>query len=85
MTACPVTAIELVFGSEDRGIAIPEVDSEFETNVPGLYVAGTASAGTQHSYSVFIENCHIHAERIAAALAGREPPPDPPPLSAPES
>jgi len=40
VTACPVNAIELVFGSEDRGIAIPKVNAEFETNVPGLFVAG---------------------------------------------
>ncbi|MEO0600158.1 MAG: NAD(P)-binding domain-containing protein, partial [Myxococcota bacterium] len=40
VSACPVNAIELVFGSEQRGIAIPQVNSEFETNVPGLYVAG---------------------------------------------
>ncbi len=40
VTACPVNAIELVFGSEERGIAIPQVNSEFETNVPGLFVAG---------------------------------------------
>ena len=56
-----------------------------ETSVPGLFVAGTASAGTQHGYTLFIENCHIHATRIAAALAGEPPPPDPPPLRLPES
>jgi thioredoxin reductase (NADPH) len=56
-----------------------------ETNVPGLYVAGTATAGTQQSYTVFIENCHIHAQRIAAALAGEPPPSAPEPLERPES
>jgi thioredoxin reductase (NADPH) len=44
-----------------------------ETTVPGLYVAGTAAAGTQSRFKLFIENCHVHAERIAAHLAGREP------------
>ena len=39
-----------------------------ETNIPGLYVAGTATAGSQQKYSVFIENCHIHVERITAAI-----------------
>lgn len=38
--ACPVNAIELVFGSEKRGIDIPEVSPNFESNVPGLYIAG---------------------------------------------
>jgi thioredoxin reductase (NADPH) len=42
-----------------------------ETNIPGLYVAGTASAGTQHRFKVFIENSHIHAAKIVAALTGR--------------
>jgi len=41
------------------------------TNVPGIYVAGTAVGGTQDKYTVFIENCHVHVERIAAALTGR--------------
>ena len=37
---CPVDAIELVFGSEKRGIDIPEVAPDFQTNVPGIFVAG---------------------------------------------
>jgi thioredoxin reductase (NADPH) len=41
-----------------------------ETNVPGLYVAGTAIAGTQKRYRVFLENCHVHVERILAHLTG---------------
>jgi thioredoxin reductase (NADPH) len=45
-----------------------------ETNVPGLYVAGTATAGTQHRFRVFIENCHAHGPRIAAHILGREAP-----------
>ncbi len=36
-----------------------------ETNVPGIYVAGTAIAGTQSShYQTFLENCHVHVARI---------------------
>lgn len=38
--ACPVEAISLVFGSERRGIDIPAVTPKFETDVPGLYIAG---------------------------------------------
>ena len=38
--ACPVEAISLVFGTEKRGIDIPEVSAEFETNVPGIFIAG---------------------------------------------
>ncbi|MFH1264114.1 MAG: hypothetical protein ABIK89_00190 [Planctomycetota bacterium] len=41
-----------------------------ETNVPGVYVAGTAAGGTQTQYKHFIETGHVHVERIAAAIAG---------------
>lgn len=37
---CPVEAIKLVFGTEQRGIDIPYVKPSFETNVPGIYIAG---------------------------------------------
>ena len=50
-----------------------------ETNVAGLYVAGTAVAGTQSSFRIFLENCHGHGDRIAAALTGAPPPADPGP------
>ena len=38
--ACPVDAIELVFGTERRGVDIPSVSPSFETNVPGIFIAG---------------------------------------------
>jgi len=38
--ACPVGAISLVFGSERRGVDLPHVGPDFQTNVPGLYIAG---------------------------------------------
>jgi thioredoxin reductase (NADPH) len=60
-------------------------DRTMETNVPGLYVAGTAVGGTQDRYTVFIENCHVHVDRIVAALTGASPPPAPAPLVRPES
>ncbi len=39
-TACPMDAITLVFGTETRGVDIPSVSADFETNVPGLFIAG---------------------------------------------
>ena len=39
-SACPVEAITLVFGTEKRGIDIPQVKPTFETNVPGIFIAG---------------------------------------------
>ncbi|MCP9446968.1 MAG: NAD(P)-binding domain-containing protein [Nitrospira sp.] len=38
--ACPFGAISLVFGTEKRGIDIPYVKPTFETNVPGIFIAG---------------------------------------------
>jgi thioredoxin reductase len=38
--ACPHDAITLVFGTEKRGMDIPQVDPSFETNVKGIYIAG---------------------------------------------
>jgi thioredoxin reductase (NADPH) len=38
--SCPHDAITLVFGTERRGMDIPQVDPNFETNVPGIFIAG---------------------------------------------
>jgi thioredoxin reductase (NADPH) len=39
-TACPHDAVTLVFGTERRGVDIPLVSSSFETNIPGIFIAG---------------------------------------------
>ena len=38
--ACPVQAITLFMGTEKRGVELPHVSPDFETNIPGLYIAG---------------------------------------------
>lgn len=38
--ACPTQAISLVFGTATRGIDLPVLKPDFETNVAGLYIAG---------------------------------------------
>lgn len=38
--ACPTQAISLFIGTEKRGVDLPQVNQSFETNVPGLYIAG---------------------------------------------
>jgi thioredoxin reductase (NADPH) len=38
--SCPNDAITLVFGSEKRGVDIPFVGPDFQTNVPGVFIAG---------------------------------------------
>jgi thioredoxin reductase (NADPH) len=43
-----------------------------ETNVPGVFIAGTAVAGTPpRKVSVIVETCHVHIPRIIAAITGR--------------
>ena len=49
----------------------PVYDPEtFETNVPGLFVAGGAIAG-EDTGTVFIENGRFHGERIVETIANR--------------
>ena len=38
--ACPVGAIKLVFGTETRGVDIPSLTPNFETNIKGIYIVG---------------------------------------------
>ncbi len=45
-------------------------NATFETNVPGLFVIGSAGFGTRTS-DVFIENGLVHAEVALATIAGR--------------
>lgn len=50
---------------------VPTFDpASCETNVPGLYVAGTVQAGRQTN-KIFIENSRDHGARIITHLAGR--------------
>lgn len=38
--ACPVDAISLRIGTEKRGVDLPHMNTNFETNVPGIFIAG---------------------------------------------
>jgi thioredoxin reductase (NADPH) len=38
--ACPVYAITLCIGTEKRGVDLPHISQEFETTIPGIYIAG---------------------------------------------
>jgi thioredoxin reductase (NADPH) len=66
-------AVFQMFGVELRGDdRQPVYDPEtMETNVPGVFVAGTAVAGTPpRKVTVIVETCHVHVPRIVAALTG---------------
>jgi thioredoxin reductase (NADPH) len=39
-SACPTDAIRLVFGTAERGVDLPSMGPDFQTNVPGLFIAG---------------------------------------------
>ncbi len=52
---------------------IPLFDpTTMQTNIPGLYLAGTVAAGVQQRYTLFIENCHEHTAKIVRAITGQE-------------
>lgn len=38
--ACPVQAITLVFGTATRGVELPQIDPDFQTNQAGVYIVG---------------------------------------------
>ncbi len=38
--ACPTEAISLRIGTEQRGVDLPHINSNFETNVSGIFIAG---------------------------------------------
>ncbi|MFV9505845.1 MAG: NAD(P)-binding domain-containing protein [Oscillochloridaceae bacterium umkhey_bin13] len=51
---------------------VPSFDpATMESNVPGVYLAGTVAAGIQQRYTLFIENCHEHVAAIVQAITGR--------------
>ncbi|TVQ62048.1 MAG: thioredoxin reductase [Phycisphaerales bacterium] len=55
-------------GEEQR----PVYDADtMETDAPGVYVLGTACGGSQRRARVFIENSHVHVERVVAHITGR--------------
>lgn len=69
--ACPQDAITLVLGSERRGVEIPVVSPDFETNVEGLFVAG--ELGGMGLIRNAIEQGRQAMDAIAARPRGREP------------
>lgn len=64
----------------------PEFDEKtMQTSRPGVFIVGTATAGTQNKFNTFVESCHDHGLRVAAALAGRPAPPPTPTRPVPEA
>ena len=53
-------------GPEERPMVNPET---MESNVPGVYIVGTAAGGNQDQFSVFTTTSHPHCLRVARAIA----------------
>lgn len=60
----------LLLGEEKRPYFDPDT---METNVPGLYVCGTAAGGTQSKHDLFISTCHHQVEKVMRDITGLEP------------
>lgn len=70
MTLFKMAGVSLA-GEAQEPVYDPET---MESDVPGLYIAGTAAAGRrQERYQLFIENTHVHVGKIVKALTGRWP------------
>lgn len=68
--ACPTEAISLYIGTERRGVDLPHVNHTFETNVPGMYIAG--ELGGMGLIKNAVEQGKQAAENIAKTLSATE-------------
>jgi thioredoxin reductase/NAD-dependent dihydropyrimidine dehydrogenase PreA subunit len=65
--ACPVEAISLVIGTEKRGVDLPHVSTEYESNIQGVYIAG--ELGGMGLIKNSIEQGEAAVNAIAKSLA----------------
>jgi thioredoxin reductase len=65
---CPAGAISLVFGTAERGVDIPYVKPNFETNVPRLFIAG--ELGGMGLIRNAIEQGRQAMDAVATAIKG---------------
>lgn len=67
--ACPVEAIRLVYGTSTQGVELPVVDEHFQTNQPGVYIAG--ELGGMGLIRNAIRQGRLAADHIIAGDAAR--------------
>jgi thioredoxin reductase/ferredoxin len=67
-SACPADAITLVFGTARRGVDIPLLSPEFETTVPGIFIAGELGG------MGLIRNALSQGRQAVEAIRRRRPP-----------
>lgn len=72
--ACPVGAITLVFGTETRGVDIPFLTNEFETNVKGVFIVGELGGMglIKNAITQGVEAVEYIAERIKEGRRDRQ-------------
>ncbi|MCB8995592.1 MAG: NAD(P)-binding domain-containing protein [Bacteroidales bacterium] len=81
--ACPTHAITLRIGTEKRGVDIPHVSQNFETNVPGIYIAGelggmgliknAVEQGRQAAENIFKSHKKNHGAEYDLVIVGAGP------------
>ncbi|OFZ23030.1 MAG: hypothetical protein A2X94_12995 [Bdellovibrionales bacterium GWB1_55_8] len=64
---CPQGAIRLVFGTKTRGMDIPRITPNYETNIPGLYIAG--ELGGMGLIRNAVKQGHLAAKHAIAHLS----------------
>ena len=82
-TACPMNALTLVFGTSERGVDIPLVAPDFETNVPGIFIAGELGGmglirnaieqGRQAMTSIIKHCCKDNSQELDVVIVGAGP------------
>src|SRR4030066_1690331 len=70
-SSCPVGAIKLVFGTATRGVDIPLLKPDFETNIPGIFIAG--ELGGMGLIRKAVEQGRQAMARIAKLKGGKQP------------
>jgi thioredoxin reductase len=69
--ACPVGGIVLATGASVHRVVVPLVDTDFESNVPGVYVVG--ELGGRGLIKNAINEAKVAVEHIASELEARNP------------
>jgi thioredoxin reductase/ferredoxin len=69
VAACPLGAISLVRGSATNRVVVPDLDVNFETCVPGLYIVG--ELGGRSLIKNAVNEGRIAAEHVASMAARR--------------
>ena len=81
--SCPVEAITLCIGTEKRGVDLPHVNQNFETNIPGIYIAGelggmglirnAVEQGKQTAENIYKSGKHGKNDNLDILIVGAGP------------